>query len=101
MLRALRTGRLVEVDEKGKATFLTCPWLIEVARVITEEMAEAGWYPDFPSDLVEIIECRGRMYADLPDGQRCEHGHEFGNMERRLGPWGTEWQREREEAGVQ
>lgn len=84
--KTLASGTLVEVDERGHATLLECPWLIEVASGNPE--------PDFPEDCYNIVPCGARMRFDAPDGMICDHGHEFGNMERRLGPGGTEWQRE-------
>jgi hypothetical protein len=37
-------------------------------------MVENGWYPDSPSDLIEIVECGAKM-RDIVDGVECEAGH--------------------------
>lgn len=76
---------------------MLCDWLIEVRRPVTDEMVEAGWYPDFPSDLVMEVECGLPMHPHGPDGWICANGHEFGNMERRYAPFGDEWQAEQAE----
>lgn len=89
--RTLAGGWLVDVDDKGKAALLRCPWWVEVANNNPE--------PDSPSDCYDVVNCDARMrdggYGD--DTIVCEHGHEFGGMERRLAPGGPEWQREAEE----
>jgi hypothetical protein len=71
-----------------------CPWLIEVPSGNPE--------PDSPSDTIKHVACGALLRPDGPDGSVCEAGHQFGNLERRLGPFGDEWEREqteRDEAG--
>lgn len=89
MIRTLASGTLVEVGGDGRATLLACPWWIEVPSGNPE--------PDSIADTVKIVECGARMKFDAPDGERCEYGHEFGNMELRYAPGGPEWQREEQE----
>jgi hypothetical protein len=69
-----------------------CGWLIRVPTFHPE--------PDFPSDLWREVPCCAPMHFDPPNGERCEAGHVFGNMEQRYAPFGEEWNREREEEGM-
>ena len=68
---------------------MTCPWPIQVASGNPE--------PDSPEDCWVEVECGAPLHDDPPDGQRCEAGHEFGNLQRRWAPGGSEWQREQQE----
>lgn len=101
--RKLAGGHLVEVDERGRATFLTCAWLVEVFNGNPE--------PDFPEDCFDVVSCGARVLAhpDYPgredplDATLCEDGHRRLSMELEYGPFGPAWQEdqaERREAGV-
>jgi hypothetical protein len=91
--RVLASGALVDVDpDTGAASFVRCPWLIQVPNGNPE--------PDFPEDCYDIVECGALLRFDAPEGERCDHGHEFGNMERRCAPGGPEWQRDQMERAV-
>jgi hypothetical protein len=70
-----------------------CPWLIEVPSGNPE--------PDSKADTVKHVECGAILRPDGPDGEVCEAGHQFGNLERRLAPFGEEWQREQAEAAAE
>lgn len=52
----------------------TCGWLVEREREITDEMVDAGWYPDSEADLWEVVEC-GAPVHDITDGWECDAGH--------------------------
>lgn len=84
--RVLASGRMAFVDDDGRAELVTCSWLVRVASGNPE--------PDSIEDTYRDVECGEPMRFDAPDGMVCDAGHEFGNMARRLGPGGTEWQRE-------
>lgn len=69
----------------------TCPWMIEVASGNPE--------PDFPSDLVDIVECGAKIgphpdYPGVEGATICENGHERLPMEIEYAPYGPGWQRE-------
>lgn len=98
VIRALRSGTLVEVDERGKASFVTCSWLIQVASGHPE--------PDFPEDCWKVIECGAKVKAgghpedDPLDSTICEAGH--GRFAMGSAAWleqeRDEWMAEREMA---
>lgn len=76
-IRSLRNRRLVEVDERGRATFLTCSWLVQVPSGNPE--------PDSEADCWTIVECGAPLFAvpgyEAEDGWRCAHGHEHVSMQ--------------------
>lgn len=78
-----------------------CTWLVEVANpLLTDPDAlDAGWYPDFPSDMTVIVECGAPAVEDDAGRFRCEAGHFRGTLEEELGPNGYEWQREQADRG--
>lgn len=77
----------------------TCDWLVERRVVVTDAMVEDGWSPDFPSDLVEEVECGLPVvpHPDYPEGTTCTAGHDRLPIEISLAPYGPEWRREQEE----
>lgn len=92
-LRKLPAGSVVDVDFKGKATFLTCNWLIEVPNGNPE--------PDSIEDTYDIVECGARFrvhpnYPDVPlgDALLCDNGHDRLACYIDLAPGGPAWQRE-------
>ena len=50
-----------------------CPWLVERQRHIPDEAYEDGWFPDSPSDLVEIVPCGGVVDPDSRHGMCSYH----------------------------
>jgi hypothetical protein len=94
--RRLRSGALVEVAPSGRATFLTCSWLVRVASGNPE--------PDSIEDTYLDVECGARVYsldgaADL-EHTRCEWGHvrhAYGSREQRAEEF-EQWMTERMEA---
>jgi hypothetical protein len=66
-----------------------CPWLIAVPSGNPE--------PDSPADTIAHVECGAILRPYGPDGEICEAGHEFGNLERRLAPFGEQWEAEQTE----
>ncbi|GAC1521646.1 MAG: hypothetical protein NVS3B1_06100 [Marmoricola sp.] len=90
-IRTLTNGRLVEVDERGRATFFRCGWLVQQP-TFAEEI-------DFPEDAYRIVEC-GALTVAFREGWACDNGHEFGGMEYECSAYGPEWAREQAERGV-
>jgi hypothetical protein len=51
-----------------------CDWRREMTNAEHNEAADAGWYPDSPSDL--IVECRATATVDADgNGWTCSAGH--------------------------
>lgn len=73
-------GKVVSIwrDTKG------CDWTVERPNpLLTDpEAQEAGWYPDFPTDMVVIEPCGGRIEpgATTP---HCPHHHHLLTMDGR------------------
>lgn len=96
-LRRLASGHLVEIDEYGKASPVSCSWLVQVVSGNPE--------PDSIEDTYKIVECGARVFAltfDPEGGWGCESGHHHW-------PYGSDQQQaeeriefmaERHEAGV-
>lgn len=57
-----------------------CQWLVERRRNIPNEAYEDGWYPDSPSDLVEIAPCGGDTVGD---SGLCQFHLDAANMDDR------------------
>lgn len=95
-IRALRSGTLVEVDDRtGRAEFLHCDWLVEVPTNDPE--------PCCREDMYRLEECgaRVRMREGQTDPEEngfiCEGGHERIPVEEYLAPYGQAWQEEQME----
>lgn len=76
--RVLVNGAIVAVDEKGKATFVGCDWLVEVASGNPE--------PDSYADTVTVVPCGAKVRSldGSLDHTRCDAGHErhpYGSVE--------------------
>lgn len=67
----------------------TCPWTVLVPSGHPE--------PDSEADRWKEVACDAPLHPDPPDGEVCDAGHRFGNLERRLAPFGEEWEREQAE----
>lgn len=71
-LKALASGTLVDVDDAGRATILTCSDLVRVFNGNPE--------PDSFADTFDDVECGEHLIAlegvSLEDGQVCRAGHE-------------------------
>lgn len=88
-VRALTSGTLVEVDEKGKATFMACA--MHVMRYPTYSERDAAGDPGYDEayaasceDGPSVYECGARMVETHGgDGWRCFNGHSYVSMERR------------------
>jgi hypothetical protein len=100
-LRALCSGFVVSVDDKGHATKATCTWLVEVhytALIPTDAPPEA-YEIDFPSDVYRTVECGARLKVlgsyDPEVGHTCEHGHDRLPMDVEFALFGPAWERER------
>ena len=87
MLRVLRNGRIIDVDDHGRATFETCIWLVQVPTALLypapspEEDPDGlwePWYPDSADDLYTIIECGARCSSldGTLDHTTCDAGHD-------------------------
>lgn len=66
----LRSGRLADVDERGRAELVTCPWLVQVPSGHPE--------PDSEADCWLTIPCGAPAFAidgDADAGWRCSNGH--------------------------
>lgn len=76
-----------------------CTWLVERANplLFDAEAADAGWFPESPSDMTVVVECGAPAVEDDEGRFRCEAGHFKGTLEEELGPYGYEWQREQED----
>jgi hypothetical protein len=66
----LRSGRLADVDERGRAELVTCPWLVQVPSNHPE--------PDSEADCWVTRDCGAPAFAidgDADAGWRCSNGH--------------------------
>jgi hypothetical protein len=68
--QVLAGGALVDVDERGRTSFIECGWLVQVPSGHPE--------PDFPSDEWLIVPCPLRRLSvdGSVDWTTCEAGHE-------------------------
>lgn len=84
-----RTGAVLEASGRGFKV-ARCNWLVEVPNGHPE--------PDSRADMFDIVDCGEVLRTHGADGRLCDAGHEFGNLEARLAPFGPEWEAERREA---
>lgn len=104
MFRYLTAGTLVDAPEGGgKATVVTCSWLVRVPSGNSE--------PDSEADCWREIECGARVrvhpsYLGFEPGEAtiCDNGHDRLPLEIEWAPYGPAWEREArerfEETGV-
>lgn len=86
MVRILSNKRIVDVDERGRATFETCSWLVNVPTASLHPAPAPEddpngewepWYPDFPSDVYTAVECGARITSldGTLEHTTCDNGH--------------------------
>lgn len=86
-IKRLASGSLVQVDEKGRATHLRCPWHVAVRNP----------EPDGPDSEFFEVECGAKMVGLRSEGDKfdaCSAGHTYGGL---AYEWRADFEREQAE----